>query len=66
MNTLPQRVRQSSSPEPPSDGDQENPLPAYLLSPAPPCTVELVPDAAQQTPPSKTEAELLADGQCEV
>jgi hypothetical protein len=41
-------------------------LPEFLLSPVSPCLVELVPDPAQQTSPSKTQAELLADGQCEV
>jgi hypothetical protein len=66
VNILPPIARQSPCPEPASEQDLESPLPAYLLSPVPPCTVELVPDATQQTAPSKTEAELLADGQCEV
>jgi hypothetical protein len=45
---------------------EDRALPEFLLSPMPPCVVELVPDATQQTQPSKTRAELLADGQCEV
>jgi hypothetical protein len=41
-------------------------LPRFLLSAVQPCEVELVSDASQQSQPSKTRAELLADGQCEV
>lgn len=41
-------------------------LPEFLLSFVSPCIVELVPNVGQQTQPSKTKAELLADGQCEV
>jgi hypothetical protein len=41
-------------------------LPEFLLSAVRPCEVQLVPDTSEQTQPSKTEAELLADGQCEV
>jgi hypothetical protein len=40
--------------------------PTFLLSAVQPCQVKLVPDASQQSQPSKTKAELLADGQCEV
>ena len=41
-------------------------LPQFLLSIVPPCKVELVSKVSRQTQPSKTKAELLADGQCEV
>ncbi len=41
-------------------------LPKFLLSAVQPCQVVLVSDGAEQSPPSKTQAELLADGQCEV
>lgn len=41
-------------------------LPRFLLSAMQPCEVRLVSDASQQSSPSKTKAELLADGQCEV
>jgi hypothetical protein len=40
--------------------------PKFLLSAVQPCQVRLVCDASQQSQPSKTKAELLADGQCEV
>jgi len=41
-------------------------LAEVLLSVVPPCEVTLVSDPSQQSQPSKTRAELLADGQCEV
>jgi hypothetical protein len=41
-------------------------LPRFLLSAVQPCEVVIVPDVSEQSPPSKTQAELLADGQCEV
>ena len=41
-------------------------LPDFLLSWALPCQVTLISDVSQQSLPSMTEAELLADGQCEV
>ncbi len=41
-------------------------LPVFVLSKVTPCEVEIVQDARKQSEPSKTEAELLADGQCEV
>jgi hypothetical protein len=52
------------------EGQVEQPelgrLPGFLLSWALPCQVTLISDVSQQSPPSMTEAELLADGQCEV
>ena len=51
---------------PASQHGEEGVLPEFLLSATPPCVVELVLYPRQQTQPSKTEAELLADGQCEV
>lgn len=41
-------------------------LPAFLLSTVQPCQVKLVASLSAQTRPTKTKAELLADGQCEV
>jgi len=46
--------------------DTDVKLREFMLSTVQPCEVKLVPDASQQTQPSKTKAELLADGQCEV
>ena len=64
MNTLPSPAQ--------NEGPQREPeaaaadLPDFLLSAAPPCQVELIADPRRQTRPSRTWAELLADGQCEV
>lgn len=44
----------------------ETRLPSFVLSKVSACPVEIIWDADKQTWPSKTEAELLADGQCEV
>jgi len=44
----------------------ESGLPDFLLSAVQPCRVKLTPLPSEQTPPTKTKAELLADGQCEV
>ena len=41
-------------------------LSEFMLSITPPYSVVLVTEPEQQTQPSKTQAELLADGQCEV
>ncbi len=41
-------------------------LPRFVLSSIAACQVEIVQDQTEQTRPSRTEAELLADGQCEV
>lgn len=46
--------------------DTDVKLREFMLSTVQPCEVTLVSDASQQTQPSKTKAELLADGQCEV
>jgi hypothetical protein len=66
VNTL----RKDKTPPPSTDlGSQQvedGTLPEFLLSPVSPCLVQLVSDPVQQTRPSRTEAELLADGQCEV
>jgi hypothetical protein len=45
---------------------EEVSLPEFLISSTSVYVVKLVSDEAQQTQPSKTRAELLADGQCEV
>lgn len=67
MNTSQQNYEPPVSP-PGKAGqpDEDKSIPEFLLSPVPTCVVELVLDAVQQTRPSKTETELLADGQCEV
>ncbi len=58
-NSIPKQEKLSSQ-------DQQVRFPAFLLSSAPLCTVKLVDRVDEQTTPSKTRAELLADGQCEV
>jgi hypothetical protein len=47
-------------------GETSVKLHKFLLSAVQPCEVKLVSDVSQQSRPSKTKAELLADGQCEV
>lgn len=54
------------SKQPDQSKTRDKVLPEFLLSPVHPCVVELISDTDQQTQPSKTKAELLADGQCEV
>ena len=64
MNTSPADEKPRGVPaEPQGLGPK---LPRFLLSAAQPCEVQLISDASQQSQPSKTKAELLADGQCEV
>ena len=64
MNTLPVK----SNPNKVHTDQQEtgNKLPDFLLTAVQPCEVKLVSDLSKQTQSSKTKAELLADGQCEV
>ncbi|MBN2145923.1 MAG: hypothetical protein JW726_00990 [Anaerolineales bacterium] len=65
MNTSPRREPQTA----PCEADAQvadSSLPDFLLSALQPCLVALTSQVNEQTPPSKTKAELLADGQCEV
>ncbi len=64
MNTLPNNSVPKQEKLHPQDQDGE--FPAFLLSATPPCVVKLVASVENQTIPSKSRAELLADGQCEV
>ncbi len=64
MNTLP--INSNQKPAVDKQPQVETKMPSFLLSKVPPCQVEIVVEAGQETQPSKTEAELLADGQCEV
>jgi hypothetical protein len=66
VNTLQKNKTPPPNTNPESQHGEEGALPEFLLSAMPPCLVELVLDPAQQTRPSRTEAELFADGQCEV
>jgi hypothetical protein len=66
VNTPPENNKPSVGIDPHGQQIKDRVLPEFLLSPVSPCTVELVPDAVLQTQPSRTEAELMADGQCEV
>jgi len=55
-----------ATPVPQGEMADESGLPDFLLSAVQPCRVKLTPLPSEQTPPTKTKAELLADGQCEV
>lgn len=57
---------ENMQPQAPKQPGETDTLPDFLLSAVPPCVVELIADPEAQTQPSKTRAELLADGQCEV
>ncbi len=66
MNTFQQNDKLLASRDQYGKQDNDQLFPKFLLSLVLSCVVELVPDATQQTYPSRTKVELLADGQCEV
>lgn len=64
MSTLPDR--EATDQLQPESPETDARLPEFLLSAVRPCRVELIVDPDRQTAPSRSRAELLADGQCEV